>query len=463
MKFDYKKILNRYEYLFLIIGLIFGLVLITANPPFHSNDEDRHFLHAYAISEGDIYPQKGESYNGSELPVNLIRMISKFQGIPYHRGARLRDEDMEKFKKIKLERTNSDFYPNPLLRDNPLPFALHALFIKICPYQNPILKLYFARFGGLVLYLFLIFMAIKLSPVFKPFLFLFALTPMILFQATSVTYDTMSTGLSFLIFALVLRYSQSSRKMTLVDLQAVILVLLLHRFAKDGYVFFPLLFLIIPKSNFSSVKKAFIFYFFILAYGIFLYYLPNLSWYNHINSLDLHPFQPLKKDFIHSFPMNLDIFLSDLGNGIGNIFSSTLFHRQDWFSGIIGRFGYSYKTLPQFLIILHGLVLILLAFFSPEKRPEFKSWQKFIMIMVGFLSIAAIIVGFYLNSPVGAKNIFGLQGRYFIPAIPLIFFALYNQKFRNTKWEDSSKLILSIYSVLVLLYTVNFIYDEFYI
>jgi uncharacterized membrane protein len=463
MKLDLKEILRKYENLFLIIGLVFGTALVFVNPPFHSNDEDRHYLHAYAISQGDFYPERGTEFNGSHVPVNLLRSISMLQGIPYHQGARLKPIDIEKFKSMPLDAENSQFSRNPQLRHNPLPFIPHAIAIKLCFVDNPVWRLYFARVGGLILYLLLVFLSIRIIPIFKPFLFIFALTPMLLFQAASVTYDTMNIALSFLIFSFSIKYSLTDAKLSPRALLMILCILIIHRFAKDGYVLLPLLFLIIPKSKFSTQTKAIGFYISIIILTIFLYYLPNLTWYKFIGGLGLHSEPALKKDFLHSFGMNLELFLTKPIEGVSNVASSIFYHRQEWFAGIVGRFGYSYTKLPQAIIILHGLVLFAVAFYNPKSKYSVEKWKKIVIFIIGVLSVGLIILGFYLNSPVGAVNIFGLQGRYFIPIIPLILFALYNQEFANKKLNESAPAVLAIYSSLVLLYTINFILDGFYL
>ena len=38
----------KYEHLFLILATIFGLIFVFINPPWQSNDEDRHFLKSTA-------------------------------------------------------------------------------------------------------------------------------------------------------------------------------------------------------------------------------------------------------------------------------------------------------------------------------------------------------------------------------------------------------------------------------
>ncbi|MDQ1265368.1 MAG: hypothetical protein QG635_518, partial [Bacteroidota bacterium] len=38
------------EIIFAVLGLIFGLFFVFINPPFQTNDSDRHFFHAYHIS-----------------------------------------------------------------------------------------------------------------------------------------------------------------------------------------------------------------------------------------------------------------------------------------------------------------------------------------------------------------------------------------------------------------------------
>ena len=89
-------------------------------------------------------------------------------------------------------------------------------------------------------------------------------------------------------------------------------------------------------------------------------------------------------------------------------------------------------------------------------------YQKILIFFVGFGTIFLVITGMYLNSPVGGKMTFGLQGRYFIPAVPIILLLLYNNQFENKKWNKWKFIVVGLYIIIYLTYTLIYLDDTFY-
>ena len=71
------------EYYFLLIGLFFGLRFVFVNPPWQTNDEDRHFYNAWYLSQGYIGPEVQGSKIGRPIPRNLFNTVQSFQGIRF--------------------------------------------------------------------------------------------------------------------------------------------------------------------------------------------------------------------------------------------------------------------------------------------------------------------------------------------------------------------------------------------
>ncbi len=454
----------KMEYIFLILGLVFGVLFVFTNPPFQTNDEDRHFYAAYSISEGQFNPVNKDSLSGTPLPKNLVAITQSYQGLPFFQGAKISKEKVNESLSLPLNSSDTTFYPNPQLIGNPLPYLPHVIGMEIGKIidSNPIWLMRFGRLGGLIAFLLLIFFAIRITPVFKSVFFLYALTPMVLYQGSSITYDTLSMGTSFLLIALALYYALAKEEITYKDLLIFAIISLVHRFAKDGYILIPFMIFLIPPRKIGSKEKLGIFYGTFIIYYIILYKLPSWTWGSYITGLHLLNPPGGIKDFVYGSATDFGRLLQTPFLHIKNIFYSFLYQRQDWIGGIIGRFGYSYTLLPEFFLIIHGLVLLTVAFLDSNKDMVMKLYQKLLMFIIGFGTIGIIIIGFYLSSPIGASNIFGLQGRYFIPAIPVVLLVLYNSVFRFRFWKRWGSLLLSLYVIVSLTYTLIFMSDYFY-
>jgi uncharacterized membrane protein len=449
------------EYAFLIIGLVFGLFFVFINPPFHTNDEDRHFLHAYFISEGKIIPSVKDNQIGGELPNNLVTIVKQFQGIPFQNGTKIDPNRMKSTYDIPLNPNEKNFYHDFHYAQNPIPYIPHSIGIMIGRIinSNPVRLGWFGRIGGLLCYLLIVFLAIRITPIFKSVIFLYSLTPMVLYQGASVTYDMLSNALTFLLVAVFLQFAlEKEGKLSTKEFILIILLAILHRFSKDGYILIPFLFFIIPPKKIGSPLKMIA----MAVILLFVYYIPNFTWVKIINGVQIAAPPLLKKDFIVDPGQNLALNLTNPVNFIKNIFDNILHFRQEWTGGTIGRFGYSYTLLPTLFFIIHGLVLLIVAFLDSNEKFFLKVYQKLIIFLIGFGMLAILIIGFYIQSPVGASMVFGFQGRYLIPVVPFLFLLLYNNKFEIQNWIKWKNIIISLYIILALAYSVIYLNNAMY-
>ena len=297
------------EYLFLALGIIFGLLFVFTNPPWQSNDEDRHFVHSYFISQGQLLPEKGDNKIGGIAPVNIVEVPQKFQGIRFSETLKIPKSKLEEVENIPMNQFNKQFFHDYLYNYNPIGYIPNAMGIAVGSIinSNPVWLNYFGRMGGLVFYLVLIFFAIKFTPIFKNVLFLYALTPMPLYQGASVTYDVFSIALTFLFFALVLKYSYDDD--SYVGWKELVLlagILIVHRYAKDGYPLIPFLIFMIPPFKYKLPFKAYVSFPVIFIFCMLLYWLPDYTWSKLVAAQGYHleVNKALQKDLLKNPSLN---------------------------------------------------------------------------------------------------------------------------------------------------------------
>ena len=61
------------EYFFLVIGLLFGMKLVFSNPPWQSNDEDRHFYNSWYYANGYFKPTAHDGKIGNAMPKKIYQ------------------------------------------------------------------------------------------------------------------------------------------------------------------------------------------------------------------------------------------------------------------------------------------------------------------------------------------------------------------------------------------------------
>lgn len=448
------------ENLFLLIGYVFGFLLIYSNPPFQSNDEDRHFYNAYLLSTGQITPVQNKNQVGGYLPKNLYAVSDMYQGIPFSTGAKINYKMLKELSAVPLNKEAQEFYDNSSYRINPVSYFPFIIGIKAAALinSNPIHLLWGARIAGLLTFLLIVFFAIKIIPVHKWVLFAVALSPMTIYQATSVSYDVLCLSLSFLIIALALKYAFMESKLRAGDIALYCLAVLLQSSTKSGYFLVPLFFLVVPLKNIGSVKRLMVAVTCIVA----ACFLPSLLWNSYLSSLHLGCGKPVINDFLYGTAEQTKVILSAPFAFVSNLFLNSIVQGKDWIIGALGRFGYAYAKMNHTVLFFHGLALIVISVLDSSKTLVFSCLQKVVTAIAAIGTIVIIIAGFLFISPVGANMIFGLQGRYFIPILPLLLLLNINQKEWVPMAEKWKAPAIALYVTVVLAYTIRFINARFY-
>ncbi len=198
---------------FLLLGLLSGLLLVLLTPPFQAPDEYSHFYRAYHISEGHLTARLFDHRVGAELPKSLKKLLM-FNHLPFNTEARA---DAQLFRQaleiplLKDDRTFVDFNNTALM--SPLPYLPEATVIAIgrLAHTRPILLVYAGRLANLLTWVLLVFLAIRAAPAGKWLIAVLALMPMSIFLAASLSYDACTIGLAYLTTAFLLRIMLAPR------------------------------------------------------------------------------------------------------------------------------------------------------------------------------------------------------------------------------------------------------------
>lgn len=452
-------LLIPYEWVFVVLAFIFGLMFVYQNPPFHSNDEDRHFYRAYSLAYHGFFPELNADSTkiGGEMPKNLMNVVKRFQGFPYQNGQKMNKKMVEKLSKVPLNKNDSEFYHLKIQIAGFLPFIPHAIAIKLSGNANPVTLGYAGRIGGLIFYIVCMFFIIRGTPVYKSVFMLIGLMPMTLYQASSVTYDTMFIVGIFAYLSLFLKVSLSDdTKFGWKHLIYFFLLLFFTLSIKRGHIIFPFILLLIPKHRFKDGLKPIVMYILILATIIISI---NFNFTDLFKSIvkeissGLQKSYPFQKDFVFNESLRHSNMLADIPGTISDLWQNILHFRQEWLAGVFGRFGYSYSNLPDAFYILNGLVLLAVVSLSGKRNYDLGAWRKYALAALGILNSLALIAGFYGKSPIGAEMIFGFQGRYFLPLVPFVLFMFYNSKLESKYWNNWGSIFLGAYCFIMLGYT----------
>lgn len=424
---------------FLILALLFGLLFVFTNKPFNVPDEPAHFFRIYQLSDFKILGERHGLKAGGQIPTSIIEMTSDL----YRKNMDI--NIVNKYLTQKLNSKNKVFcsFENTVIYSpiGYIPQSVAVVISKII-HAPPMVMFYFARILNLLTFAGLLYTAIKIIPVFKWGLTLLALMPMTITQAASLSIDSVTIALSFLLIAYILNCAFEKEHITKKNIAIIILLSTLMGLCKLAYIFIPFLFLLIPKEKFKSDKdylKSFALAIFIPLAAIFAWsllvkglYISILDYTNPQAQLNLIISHPLI--FLKAFVKSL-IELKFLHSFVGNL---------GWFD----------NSMPIGFVIVYLVMIILAACFESNKI-DISLSKKVISAAIVFLSVFILEFLLYLHwNKVGATKIDDLQGRYYIPIAP-IFLVLFSNKIcaKLNITENAKTLFFTGFLVVSLLFT----------
>lgn len=277
------KLLTKKTFPKLIFLFLIGFIWLIIIPPFHGSDEHEHFtriaeLASFHISSARYNNHFTDYYEGYKNLIDNTLWKEDF----LTRNIFL--ETINSFninlgKKTQIGFTLASYY-------NPISHLHLAIIMKILEILKlkPILIFYLLRLTNLLLFLFLIYLTIRICPKLKKFIFLLATFPGIISQAAVISTDSIITASIIYCFFYVL--TTKNRK-SLIEKFFLIFSLVYISYTKYVYSIIAVITLI--KLFVDSNKKLLIKIFFILSV-IFMIFFINILWLKYIN------YDPTKKD-----------------------------------------------------------------------------------------------------------------------------------------------------------------------
>lgn len=419
----------RPESFFLVAGGFFGLLVLIILPLMQAPDEQSHFYRAYQLADLQLKSDQFTNGSGGNLPAALQSTVmvlmgtSSGQPIAGHPAQQFSLETLNGLKDVHVDsRTLAPTHFEGAALYSPVAYIPQVTAVWLGKAANlPVVWLmYLVRFVNLAAWLLLIYAAIRLTPVGKWALVLFALLPATVAQTGSMSADVMTNGLAFILIALFMRLIASTKPIDRPTLGLIGVVAVSLALCKTGFAPLALLFLLVPVARFGSRKVYLIFNGAVLGAAV----LAALLWARFVQ--DLVPY--MAKAFRPGDPIDMAAQLHGLvahptllPKVLANTFVSNLsdpLYRQ--FIGILGWLDAPmplWAVLVGFAVLGSGLYVIA----KQGKAPLLNSWRR--LAVAGLAIVIAIIVAvlLYLTvTPVGQTYIDGLQGRYFLPAVLLL-------------------------------------------
>ncbi|MBM6683387.1 DUF2142 domain-containing protein [Collinsella intestinalis] len=441
---DYSE---RYHFVALVL---FGILFVFAFPPGSVPDEPHHFWSSYTLA--DVMTGHEVDYDKAEIEMRAIDAEVNFNALKdiNKQSFRMIVDEFEPFnsssewKMLPVPREAMNFGSNPVYIK--LPSAL-SIVIGIVLDLGFYPMFYLGRLLNYVIFIVCIVVSVRITPIAKNGFRAISLLPITLHLCASYSYDVGIICLSFLLtaclFRLLLDEEITSRSFgRYAALSSVLAVLLAP--CKVIYLAIFLLIFLVPNHKFPSTRNAYIVKFgvvivsllFILTMrGASISSLAAAS--DGANGLD---HRGVETGVFYSLS---DIIRDPFGTLI--LFARTMDQLGDYYLQTLvgGSLGWLQENirLPMHYVFAY-LIILYLSFM--KSRGDEKDVGYVIRLSALVIAIAIWIgamVSMYLGWTFNTEQlILGVQGRYLLPALPLLFIGLRSN--RIIRQGDTFNLML---------------------
>lgn len=449
------EIFKKAENIFVLLCLIIGLLFIIITPPFCVSDENSHMFKMWAITEGTMNFQKrtlddGNTYAGTVVPKSLYILDIFTRDIPFHLENKFSLSSLNEMKKISLDKDSKGFVTYFVPQYGILSYMPGIIVLEIMKWLDvgPLYMLYILRFISLITYMAIMYFAIKIMPIKKWLFALCALTPTAISLAAGISTDGLTISLMFLFTALVFNFAFNEKisKLSAKDIVILGLILLYITILKFPYGAVVFLLFVIPKEKFpekfSGLKTISLFTAMLFLYTLFTT-LQSFHLGKGLTSLNPE-ILPVKEVLLYTIKHPAII--------IQNILNSISHDGLAWYAGSIAIFSWQDTVLPPHFYFMWSLVMLSIAIFADNKEPDTSAlniknkWIYFLVISLCI--IVTYVVCYFLFSYEGLEGVRNMQGRYFIPTLPLFYLLFATNKKINLKGLKIFSLIA--YTILIL-------------
>lgn len=435
----YKKKDMKIEKIFIYTVPVICLFYMFCIPTFKNHDELWHWFKSYEVSIGQFVTGVDGDTLGTQMPENISKAATdNWTTIDYEKVKDYLDLDLEPDNKTLLYAETSAVY-------SPVQYIPQGLGIFIARlFTNKVLLLAYAgRLMNMIVSILCIYFAIKKIPFGKKIILMASYIPIAIEGFTSLSSDAMTISVAFLYIAYILSLVFSKENEIIGKKQCVFLTVLSVIIALCKIVYIPLtlLLLLIPKEKFKNQKKM---KNVLIIIGIAC--IINLIWLK-VASIYLAHFRE-----------------GDSAVQIRSIFTNPIKYIQNclytlnvsegfWITSMFGQnLGWGeFIDVHSFAPYAFFMLTIWIMFIDETIKGKFKKYQKWIIAFVVLAIIGLIFTSLYVQWTTCENDIImGIQGRYFIPILPLIILLIGGELKVKTdyKEENLTKLIGIVGTVL---------------
>lgn len=425
-----------------VLFVVLGLVVLFFSPPRTVPDEDYHYLKSYSYAnllvpgmgttdmreEDRAFIETPDLYNRSYFN-DYWGKVDGWSLFATHDGTVTIQPSEDEATRY------GDFQVLDIGMDTPQTKIASGLgiFLGRLLGLSGIAVFYLGRLFNFAFCAALIILAVRLTPIGKSVFIAVSMLPMTLFLLASYSYDAGVIGFSILLISLLLRMMHGTETIAPRLMIASVVVAMLVAPGKLIYTLMALLCLFVPNARFSSRKQAVIWKFCMLCLPIVAVFASRFA--KIVSMSGINPSSQTGQTRRGAgYYFTLSDAIADPG-GMIQKYLRTIYLRGDFYltsmlGGMPGWFEAGIE-MPWWQVCIWVMVLAVSAMQSTDDGQILRLRYRVGMALVGIGGFAlAVLSLLFAWSFVTDKVIEGVQGRYFLPFLPCVLFALRGKTLR---------------------------------
>ncbi|MDD3251300.1 MAG: DUF2142 domain-containing protein [Lachnospiraceae bacterium] len=465
--------LLRIETIYLIAGLLLGGMYLFVLPPLSAPDEISHYISAYQLSSKmlgtpstagsgrvllrpqDVWVEDLEGIREYETDedgnlewiagtedanISLGKTLDESVYQLIHEVGVRGQYDPDRLAEMETKLVSS---AQPPVVTTPLAYVPQAIGVSVgrLLQTNTLMLLYLGRLTNLLFFVGLTYLAMRRLPFGKEVLFGVAMLPMTLHLSASFSYDVMIMACMFCFTAICLDLACAKDRVRVRDVVCLMLLIAVAGPCKMVYAPMLGLCLLIPVRKFGGWGRWALAALAVGgAWAIAMY---------AVNSQILTSYATEAESYVQwaAEPgYSLTLLLHQPQRLVRMFYQTLMWQGEQYHLSMIGAWlGNLDRVLdvPYLVVGVITLCLLELAFRKPGESLQLSGKQR-IWIGVICAACAAVVMLSMLIActPLSARVINGVQGRYFLPFLPVLLMALKNDTVVLTKDRNRSILYL---------------------
>lgn len=445
-----EKALERLYLFFLVIGgLLFCMVFTPNTVP----DENYHFMSSYKYSDYIL----GFETNDKQITMRK----NDYEFYQLFSMPRYLSKDLFGIFHEKINNSNSNimvdaFDSFSIISNVPqmkLPSAAGIVIARLLK-TSPIILFYLGRLFNFIFFVILVYLSVKITPIAKECFQIVSILPMTLHVVSSYSYDSAVIGFAMLFSALLIRAYIRKDLLERREIIELAIAAILLAPCKAIYSILLVGVFFIPSRRFSTLArslqiKALLFGCSIL--GMIIIRIPSLLSMAGVGATST---VTLRKDGLEGIPYSLHDYLTQPLHMIALVVR-TFEEQGDFYlitliGGSLSHFQAEIAA-PNYLIFIYLFIISLSTLVCPSDIDVLSNNQRLVCVSASCITILTIVVTFSMAWTFTSETIIaGVQGRYFLPIVPLLLVGLRGRTLILTR--DIRFYLLWITMVLNLIY-----------